>query len=402
MSNHAPVNSTPAMSRLFTLLIALAYTACLLASMAMSASAQENANHAKLDLDFHHAIAEGDAKTIKSLATAVNFDNCANVFAVFDIADLQTVNGGYRYKFSDALLSHPCQPMLDAIQSARVESVQALMDLGVNVKSAFMLRQGGLGFSCPIDPAALVQNARLGRQMSMRFAGGDFIAVAGDGYVTCSVRPILAQKSTYLHEAQQLLAETQDTDLRQRLKQVVDLLKTAGAEEWPVKEARAVDQPEKAAVAATSPAPIHNASVPSPAILTDLMDAALQGNADRIKALIAAGADVNAKNGRSMTALMWAAYNNKDDVDCCRALIAVHAEVNAQDNSGRTALMIAAGRGNAECVKALIAAGADVNAKTSYNYTALKCALNSKERNDHNADNFETIIAALKAAGAQE
>ena len=99
-----------------------------------------------------------------------------------------------------------------------------------------------------------------------------------------------------------------------------------------------------------------------------LIQAAMDGDLRGIKALIAAGADVNAKGGAG----------------------------------GTTALMYAVTRGRVDCVKALIAAGADVNAKSNRGQTAFMVASANPFRNDRNNAEFENIIEALKAAGAEE
>jgi len=145
---------------------------------------------------------------------------------------------------------------------------------------------------------------------------------------------------------------------------------------------------------------------------TALMFAAYGGQADRVKALIAAGADVNAKDNWRETALIKAVfvarmekycimvppslgaqvglvtYNpcqintrrlnaGAGNVDCVKALIAAGADLNAKDRDGMTALIESAAQDNVDCVKALIAAGADVNAKARHGKTALKLAKSS-------------------------
>ena len=67
-------------------------------------------------------------------------------------------------------------------------------------------------------------------------------------------------------------------------------------------------------------------------------------------------------------------YNNAESV---KALIEAKANVNMKDKAGRTALIYAAREGQIEAVKALIEAGADVNAVDSfYRTTALSVAQN--------------------------
>ena len=63
---------------------------------------------------------------------------------------------------------------------------------------------------------------------------------------------------------------------------------------------------------------------------------------DKVRALIAAGANVNAKSNRGKTALMNAA--EKDGADSVRALIAAGADVNAKNDEGKTALIFAQNR----------------------------------------------------------
>ena len=88
--------------------------------------------------------------------------------------------------------------------------------------------------------------------------------------------------------------------------------------------------------------------VPIPAYTQDLnsglVEAAKNGEIERVQALLNAGADVNAKDNDGKTVLMWALdilgtnYAN----DTVKALLAADADVNAKDNDGRTALMWAA------------------------------------------------------------
>jgi len=83
----------------------------------------------------------------------------------------------------------------------------------------------------------------------------------------------------------------------------------------------------------------------------DLMDAARTGNAEKVKALIAAGADVNAKGEAGETALMGAA--SEGNAEAVKALLAAGADINAKNNNGETALMISEKSGHTDIIQLL-------------------------------------------------
>jgi ankyrin repeat protein len=91
----------------------------------------------------------------------------------------------------------------------------------------------------------------------------------------------------------------------------------------------------------------------------DMIDAAMMGDNAKVKALIAKGADVNAK-GDGRPALVWAAQNGW--IDVVRTLLEAKADVNVRDNLGLTPLerVVDVG-GKPELLELLIKAGADVN-----------------------------------------
>ncbi len=88
----------------------------------------------------------------------------------------------------------------------------------------------------------------------------------------------------------------------------------------------------------------------------DLRDAARVGHTETVRALLAAGADVNAKTPTGGTALMITARFGHPEI--AQALIAAGADVNATDEDGKTALARATGGGHTEIVRVLLAAGA--------------------------------------------
>ncbi len=91
------------------------------------------------------------------------------------------------------------------------------------------------------------------------------------------------------------------------------------------------------------------------------VEAAESGDTKTIKALLAAGADVNAATPPGETALMGAsAYGH---IDIVRILLDQGADINAHRADGFTALMSAAFFGRSDVVRTLVAGGADMNVR---------------------------------------
>ena len=104
---------------------------------------------------------------------------------------------------------------------------------------------------------------------------------------------------------------------------------------------------------------------------TPLMYAAAAGSLDAMKFLIAKGADVNAQNEFGSTALIWSAT----DLGKVRLLLDRGANVNAVSKRGRTALFLAAmSDRSAEIVRLLLAKGADPKITDSFKNTTLIAA----------------------------
>jgi len=124
----------------------------------------------------------------------------------------------------------------------------------------------------------------------------------------------------------------------------------------------------------------------------DLISAATRGDAAAVQALIASGADVNAKTKVGVTALMQAAESGHLDV--VQALISKGADVNAKTEGGVTALMQASREGYLDIVLTLLANGAAINLRTTIGgYTAVYFAF----IHDH-----EDIYQTLTSKGARE
>ena len=120
---------------------------------------------------------------------------------------------------------------------------------------------------------------------------------------------------------------------------------------------------------------------------TALWIAAWKGHGEIVNLLLESKADVNAANNYSATALIVASQNGHTGI--IKALLEAKADANAAHANGQTALMQAAFSGNTEMVKLLLEARADVNAKSRVGMTALWQAV----QNGHT----ETVKALLEA-----
>lgn len=102
-----------------------------------------------------------------------------------------------------------------------------------------------------------------------------------------------------------------------------------------------------------------------------ILGAAESGNVDVIRAIIDAGADVNAADKYKQTALTKAIDNNNNiDVEAAGVLIKAGADVNVRDERGETPIMKAVRIGNVKLVRMLLAAGADPKAKNDIDRSA--------------------------------
>jgi ankyrin repeat protein len=105
-----------------------------------------------------------------------------------------------------------------------------------------------------------------------------------------------------------------------------------------------------------------------------LMAATLFANAGMLEVLLARGADPNRTGPGGATALMWAA----PDVEKMRRLIAHGANVNARSETDRTAFLVAASfPGTVNALRLLLDHGADLRAEDRGGSTALSLAIRS-------------------------
>ncbi len=105
--------------------------------------------------------------------------------------------------------------------------------------------------------------------------------------------------------------------------------------------------------------------------ITALMYCAYAGSPEAMRILIDKGADVNAKNAFDSTALMWSVA----EMPKVRMLVEKGADVNAVSKLGRTAVMLAAMRNeSAETVRYLVSKGANLKTVDALRTTMLNAA----------------------------
>jgi len=137
---------------------------------------------------------------------------------------------------------------------------------------------------------------------------------------------------------------------------------------------------------------------------TPLMWAASSGSIDAVQMLIRAGAIIDAKDKEGQTALMWAQigsmYSGYNPA-IVKALIAAGADVNVVDTYGGTPLTRAAGADLSESVKLLLAAGANVNATDRSESPLIRTFYSQSSSKDDGAIHPSVAtVQALIAAGA--
>jgi uncharacterized protein len=133
---------------------------------------------------------------------------------------------------------------------------------------------------------------------------------------------------------------------------------------------------------------------------TVLMLAAHMGNASMVRLLIEKGADVNANNESGWAPLAKSVYNpdlKRGFPDIARALIEAGANVEAAIGYGVRPLMLASGYGETAVVQVLLEAGADVLACNEGGYTALMMV-----KQKHYVDVINLLHEAEQMAGVGE
>lgn len=130
-----------------------------------------------------------------------------------------------------------------------------------------------------------------------------------------------------------------------------------------------------------------------------LLQAAKEGNAGLVRALLDEGSDVEDSDEYGTTALMMAARWGHAEI--VRTLLAEGADVNASQRDGMTALMLSVYSANGDVARALLAAGADRHAKDRLGMTAMGWA-RAKGLAEVERILSDKIVDTAATAGARE
>ena len=100
---------------------------------------------------------------------------------------------------------------------------------------------------------------------------------------------------------------------------------------------------------------------------------------DRIEYFVSKGLDVNAKDDKGTTALMWHLMFGGGCIGTIKYLVEKGADINVRNHKGNTALILASkNSASDEVIKYLVEMGADINAKDNDGNTALSVAKNDR------------------------
>ena len=101
----------------------------------------------------------------------------------------------------------------------------------------------------------------------------------------------------------------------------------------------------------------------------DLIIAAIKGKKDEVMILLSKGANINHRDNRGMTALVYVLQNGY--VEVAELLIEKGADVNAKNIKDWTPLIIVSKNGNLKIAERLIEEGANIYVKDNFNETVL-------------------------------
>lgn len=106
-----------------------------------------------------------------------------------------------------------------------------------------------------------------------------------------------------------------------------------------------------------------------------LFDAAYNGDAAGVEAILKRGVPVNSTPIGSSSAVIMASVGKTHQIEVLKVLLRHRASINATTRTGNTALMLSAERNRIEVVRFLLDHGADANRRNDRGQTAKQMAM---------------------------
>jgi len=141
-----------------------------------------------------------------------------------------------------------------------------------------------------------------------------------------------------------------------------------------------------------APAPVEPASAGPARLDADLREAAWANDVERARRLIAAGADVNAKDQTEQSAHLIA--TSEGHLELLEVTLDAGGDVGSLDSYNGTGLIRAADRGHAAICGRLVQAGVAVDHVNRLGWTALHDAIILGDGSDRYVDTVRVLVAA--------
>lgn len=327
-------------------------------------------------LDAGAAVNAKDKVGETALMTAVRYDKPDIVKALIDAgADVNAEEDSDHENLTAIMYA----AMSESDDSNMAEIIKALVGAGANLNAGDKDGEPPLQMACVLDFAGIVQD--------LIDAGADVKAQEADGSTALMTAAQFGSAGT----VKALLGAGADKEIKNKDGETALLVAATSGRLEVVK------------LLIASGADINAKSTDGSTALIAAVAGGQPGVAQVVKALVDAGEPVDGVNNDGATALMFACQY--DGIDVVRELIAAGANVNAKDSYELTPLLWAMSNGQStgiDVVKALIAAGADVNARGSNGKDALQTLDSGTTDPTPNATTRAAMIDALKAAGATD
>ena len=221
-------------------------------------------------------------------------------------------------------------------------------------------------------PMSDFQKSPFKQKYALISCAGVAILAAFGGYGFVNLNQQIAQQNTTIAELKSLLESARNIQVPLPTENPVE--KNSMAQETP-----GTANPDAPSAAQRAREKLKSMGIDASQYTPLLLEAARNGDVERLRLLVDAKAFVNSVDNEGRTVIYSAA--REGHAECVKLLLSAPAvDVNKANQNGWTPLNVAACNGHAECVKLLLSApGVDVNiAEKSSGYTPLHWAVREK------------------------